>query len=77
MEYELFLETNCEDCKKYDERMRGDRNINTCDILFKILDQMGLKESEQPDIYIFRDDELCFGKNSNEYPPNCLKKEII
>ena len=76
MEYHLFLEINCEDCKKYDDIMRADRDINTCDILFKILDQMGFREGERPDVYIFKDDELYFGKNGNEYPPNRLKKEL-
>ena len=69
-EWELFLENNCYHCQRYDARMREDRGVNTCDILFKLLEQMALKEEDFPDIYQFKDDELA----DNGSTPECLKK---
>lgn len=71
-EWELFLDNNCFGCKYYSEEMLRNREINTCDILFKLLDQQVLSEKEFPEIYQFDEDIFDFSK---DYPPICLKKE--
>jgi len=71
-EWELFLQNNCFGCKYYSEEMLSDREVNTCDILFKLLEQQGLSEEEFPEVYQFTKDTFDFRKG---YPPICLKKE--
>jgi hypothetical protein len=73
-EFEIFLRDNCYECKKWDVDMMSDREINKCNILFKLLDQQGLSEKDAPDVYQFADDEL---DESKGYPPTCLKREEI
>ena len=70
-EFEMFLERNCYRCRKFDKEMMYNRDVNTCDILFKILDQRVLSEEDAPDIYEFED-----GVFNDECPPECLKKEV-
>jgi hypothetical protein len=70
-EYLIFLEMNCEDCKKYNPEMHYDRDINDCDILHRILDQQLLSEEDFPEIYQFENNEL----NTSTCPATCLQKE--
>jgi len=71
-EWEKFLEKNCYSCKHFSEEMLFNRETNTCNILFKLLEQQGLFEKDYPEIYQFEKDTFDFSKG---YPPICLKKE--
>jgi hypothetical protein len=69
-EFLFFLENNCLGCKNYNAEMHWNRDINTCDILFKILDQQGLAEEDCKEIYYFSKDEL----DIEPCPAKCLKR---
>jgi len=74
VEWGLFLEKNCYGCKHFSKEMLSNREVNTCDILFKLLDQQVLSEEDCPEIYWFKEDTFDF---NNEYPPKCLKRREI
>jgi len=72
-EWEMFLEKNCYRCRHFSKEMLSNREVNTCDILFKLLEQQSLNEEDYPEVYWFEEDIFDF---NNEYPPKCLKKEV-
>ena len=72
-EFDLFLENNCYKCKKYNSEMRYDREVNTCDILFKLLDQLICDEVAFPEVFEFNNNEL----DVSQCPAICLKRYEI
>lgn len=52
-EYKLWLEEKCYGCNKFDEDILIDADINTCNTLYKILDQQCLRKKDYPKVYRF------------------------